>query len=64
MAATGAGKKVVKRKTVGKNLDVNQAAETFIRAFQQAISDPASSINEDRLRFIAKLVEEYFQNKR
>jgi hypothetical protein len=63
MAATGAGKRIVKRNKAGKNLDVNQAAETFIRAFQQAMSDPSSSINEDRLRFIAKLVAEYFQSK-
>jgi hypothetical protein len=63
MAATGAGKRIIKGKKTGKDLDVNQAAETFIRAFQQAISDPASSINEDRLRFIARLLEEYFQNK-
>jgi hypothetical protein len=64
MAATGAGKRIVKGRKGGKELDINQAAETFIRAFQQAISDPASSINEDRLRFIARLVEDYFQSKR
>lgn len=64
MVSTGAGKKTLRTKKASKNLDVNQAAETFIRAFQQAISDPASSIDEDRLRFIAKLVEEYFQSKR
>ena len=64
MAATGAGKRIVKRKTGCKNLDINQAAETFIRAFQQAMSDPASSINEDRLRFVAQLINEYFQSKR
>jgi hypothetical protein len=64
MAATGAGKRRIKGKKAGKDLDINQVAETFIRAFQQAISDPASSINEDRLRFIARLVEDYFQSKR
>jgi len=64
MVSTGAGKKTLKAKKAGKNLDVNQAIETFIQAFQDALNNPASPINEDRLRFIAKLVEEYFQNKR
>jgi len=64
MVSTGAGKKTLRTEKGSKNLDVNQAAEIFIQAFQEALANPASSINEDRLRFIAKLVEEYFQNKR
>ena len=64
MVATGTEKRIIKGRKAGKNLDINQAAETFIRAFQQATADPASSINEDRLRFIAKLIEEYFQSRR
>ncbi len=65
MVATGGGHKALKRK--GRNMqgeeDVNRSLENLIRALQAQVDSPARSINEDRLRFLAQLIEEYLQKK-
>ena len=65
IVANGGGKRSVKKKATAtkKVEDVNYVAENFIRSFQKAVSDSntISSINTERVQFIARLIGEYLQ---
>jgi hypothetical protein len=65
MVASGGGKKALKKE--GRNMqgeeDVNRSVESLIRALQAQMDSPARSINEDKLRFLAQLIQEYLQKK-
>ena len=65
IVATGGGKKSLKKsKGVKHKEDVNAVAEAFIRKFQEAMDDPDSHIDDNRIHFIAKLIQEYFQRSK
>jgi len=65
MIANLAGKRTPQKKTKSsKNKqDVNHAAESFIRIFQEAISDQdmRKQIIIERIQFITKLISEYYE---
>ena len=67
IVATGGGKRTAtKRKTSKLKVDINNLAKDFITNFQEAISNEntLNDIDQNRILFIAKLIEEYFKIKK
>ena len=67
IVANGGGSRPVKAKKTAttRQEDINMVAKRFIELLETAKNDPAvrESIDENRLRFIGRLIAEYFQAK-
>jgi mRNA-degrading endonuclease YafQ of YafQ-DinJ toxin-antitoxin module len=63
--ASAGGRTSVKRqkKTKAIREDVNAVAERFIRSLQEAMENPNSRADENRLKFVVKLIAEYLALK-
>lgn len=63
LVSSGAGRSAVKSKKVMRKEEINQALEKFIAALQYAINHEEPLIEEARLFFAEKLIEEYLKKR-